>query len=125
MRTRGLLIGLLLGVGLTGCAAVVLVGAGAVAGYAVSRDHVEVTVERPYDQVWAAALDEAKHSGLLKDVNRDTGRIEATNQGTHIEVTLERITETAVKVVVKARKHMLPQIDTAQRLAGRLARRLS
>ena len=125
MRTRGLLIGLLLGVGLTGCAAVVLVGAGAVAGYAVSRDHVELTVERPYDQVWAAALDETKHSGLLKDVNRDTGRIEATNQGTHIEVTLERITETAVKVVVKARKHMLPQIDTAQRLAGRLARRLS
>ena len=125
MRMRSLLIGLLLGVGLTGCAAVVLVGAGAVAGYAVSRDHVELTVERPYDQVWAAALDETKHSGLLKDVNRDTGRIEATNQGTHIEVTLERITETAVKVVVKARKHLLPQIDTAQRLAGRLARRLS
>lgn len=111
--------------GLTaGCAAVALVGVGSVAGYAVSRDHVELTVEQPYDKVWDVALDETKRTGLLKDVNQETGHIEATYQGTHIVVTLERVTETAVKVVVKARKHMLPQIDLAQRLASRMARRL-
>ena len=107
-----------------GCAAVALVGVGSVAGYAVSRDHVELTVEQPYDKVWSAALEETKRTGLLKDVDQEKGRIEAMYQGTHLLVTLERVTETAVKVVVKARKHLLPQIDLAQRLAGRLARRL-
>ncbi len=110
----------------TGCdpVSLTLVGVGSVAGYAVSRDHVELTVEQPYDKVWDAALDETKRTGLLKDVNQETGHIEAMYQGTHITVTLERVTETAVKVIVKARKHMLPQIDLAQRLANRLARRL-
>ena len=107
----------------TGCAAVVL-GAGAVAGYAVSRDHVELMVERPFDQVWLAALEETKRAGLLKDVNKDTGRIEAVSQGTHITVTLEPVSETTIKVLVRARKHLLPTIEVAQRLATRLARRL-
>ena len=57
-------------------------------------------------------------------INQDTGRIEATTQGTHLVVTLERLTETTVKVIIKARKHMLPQIEIAQRLATRLAKRL-
>ena len=111
--------------GLTaGCAAVALVSVGSVVGYAVSRDHVEMTVEQPYDKVWSAALEETKRAGLLKDINQDTGRIEATTQGTHLVVTLERLTETTVKVIIKARKHMLPQIEIAQRLATRLAKRL-
>ena len=121
----GMLIAWVGGSALTaGCAAVALMSAGSVAGYAVSRDHVELTVEQPYDKVWSAALEETKRTGLLKDVNQETGHIEAMYQGTHIVVTLERVTETAVKVVVKARKHLLPQIDFAQRLATRLARRL-
>ena len=124
MTGKTVLVSVVLVVGMMGCAAVALVGVGAVAGYAVSRDRVEMVVERPYEQVWAAAMDETKHSGLLKDVDQDKGRIEAMHQGTHIEVTLEQVTETAVKVVIKARKHLLPQIDTAQRLAARLARRL-
>lgn len=101
-----------------------LLGVGSVVGYAVSRDYVELTVEQPYDKVWSAALEETKRTGLLKDINQDTGRIEATAQGTHLVVTLERLTETTVKVIIKARKHMLPQIETAQRLATRLAKRL-
>ena len=101
-----------------------LLGVGSVAGYAVSRDRVELTVEQPYDKVWSAALEETKRAGLLKDVNPDVGRIEATYQGAHLTVTLERVTETAVKVVIKARKHMLPKIEIAQRLATRLAKRL-
>ena len=124
----GILVGWLMIAGLSaGCPAapfLLLAGAGGVAGYAVSKDMVELTVEQPYDKVWDVALDETKRTGLLKDVNQETGRIEATYQGTHIVVTLERVTETAVKVVVKARKHMLPQIDLAQRLASRVARRL-
>lgn len=125
LRQYGLLAGwLMAGAWLSGCAAVALVGVGSVVGYAVSKDAVELTVEQPYAKVWSVALDETKHAGVLKDLNEDLGRIEATYQGTHIVVTLERVTETAVKIVVKARKHMLPKIDVAQRLANRMARRL-
>ncbi|MBI4227655.1 MAG: hypothetical protein HY600_05255 [Candidatus Omnitrophica bacterium] len=128
MRRLGLLIGwltvALLAAGCPAAPFLLLAGAGGVAGYAVSKDKVELMVEQPYAKVWGVALEETKRAGLLKDLHEDTGRIEATYQGTHIVVTLERVTETSVKVVVKARKHLLPKIDVAQRLATRMARRL-
>ncbi len=110
-------------VGASGCA-VALVGAGAVAGYAISRDHVEVLVEHPYNQVWAACVEETKRVVVLKETDQDTGRIEGTTQGTHVVVTLQPISDTTIKIIVKARKHMLPNTDVAQRLAIRIARRL-
>lgn len=124
LRQLGRLVGWLTVATLSAGCPVVLLGGGAVAGYAISRDHVELTVEQPYAKVWGVALDETKRAGVLKDLNEETGRIEATYQGTHIVVTLERMTEMSVKIVVKARKHLLPQIDVAQRLATRMARRL-
>lgn len=110
--------------GLSGCA-VALIGVGAVAGYAVSRDHAELTVERPYDQVWEVCVDEMKRVGLLQQADRKSGRLDAINQGTHVSVSLQRMTELSVKIIVKARKNLLPKVEVAQTLATRLARRLN
>ncbi|MBI4314062.1 MAG: hypothetical protein HY594_04520 [Candidatus Omnitrophica bacterium] len=108
----------------SGCAAAAVLGAGAVAGYAVSRDHVEMMVERPYPQVWAAVLDETKRFALLKETYPAQGLIEANAQGTHLVITVAKETELTVKVVIKARRNLLPKIDVAQRLATRIAKRI-
>jgi len=50
LRTLVGLVGMAAMLGVAGCP-FVLVGAGAVGGYAVSRDRVDLTLERPYDQV--------------------------------------------------------------------------
>jgi len=117
------LVGLAAMLGVAGCP-VVLVGAGAVGGYAVSRDRVDLTLERPYDQVWSACLEETKRMGLLRNVDEKVGRIEAVNQGAHLVVTLQRLTETTVKVTVRARKALLPKVELAQQLAARIAKRV-
>ena len=124
VRHGSLLLVLVACLGMTGCAAA-LVGAGAVIGYAVSRDRVDLTVERPYPAVWSTCLEEAKRFGLLKEADQAAGRIEVLNQGTHVTLTLERLSETTVKIIFKARKNLLPKIDVAQRLATQLARKLS
>jgi len=111
-------------IGMAGCAAAALMSVGAVAGYAISRDRVELTVERPYAAVWTACLEETKRFGRLQEIDERLGQIQALSQGTHVVITLERVTEASVKIVVKARRHLLPQIDVAQRLATRIARRV-
>lgn len=116
-------LGLAVMLGSSGCAAV-LVGAGAAAGYAVSRDHVELVTERPYAEAWAVCLEETKRMGLLEEVDEKAGRLTAHARGTSLVVTVERLTETTAKILIKARKHLLPQVETAQQLAARIARRL-
>ncbi len=117
------LVSAVVALGTSGCA-VALVGAGAVAGYAVSRDHTELTVERPYSQAWAACVEETRRVVVLKEQNQDTGRLEGTTQGTHVAVTLVPISDTTIKIMIKARKHLLPDTEVAQRLALRIPRSL-
>lgn len=116
-------LGLAAGLGASGCA-VALVGAGAVGGYAISRDRAELTVEKPFAEVWRACLAEAKEAGRLHEVEEEAGRIETRRQALRITFRVERVTETSVKILITARKHWLPKVDEAQRLATRLARRL-
>ena len=107
----------------SGCAPVLLATAGAVVGYAVSRDSVTMDLDRPRDQVWGACLEETKRQGNLKREDRLRGRIDARIRETDVTLTLEQLTPSTVRVVIRARKHLLPQVDVAQRLGVAIARR--
>ncbi len=109
---------------LSGCAPM-LVMAGAVAGYAVSRDSVTVDLDRPREQVWKACLEETKKLGAIKKENAKEGRIEALVSRTDVVVTVETLTPSTVRVVIRARKHLLPHVQVAQRLANSIIRRVS
>ena len=113
----------LIGGAAAGCAPVLLV-TGVVAGYAVSRDCVTVDLDRPLEKVWMASLEETNRLGRVKRENKAQGRIDAQLQGADVVVTLEQLTPSTVRVVVRARKHLLPQIETAQRLGVSIARRV-
>ena len=114
----------LLGAALSGCAPLLLAtAAGAVAGYAVSRDSVTIDLDRSRDQVWAACLEEAKQQGRLKRQDRTAGRIDVRIREADVVMTLESLTASTVRVVIRARKRLLPQVGIAQRLGLGIARR--
>ena len=108
---------------LSGCAPLFLAGIGAVAGYAVSRDSVTVDLDRPYNRAWAAALEETKRQGRLKKEDPSRGRIDARVRESDVVITLEQLTDSTVRVVVRARQKLLPKIDIAQKLGVAIARR--
>ena len=108
---------------LTGCAPVLLATAGVVVGYAVSRDSVTIDLDRPLDKIWAASLEETKQQGFLKREDRGRGRLDARIRDADVSVTLEQLTPSTVRLVIRARKHLLPQVEVAQRLGVAIARR--
>ena len=96
-----------------GCVALIL-GGGAVGGYAVSKDSIEGTVDGRQDRVFRAAVDSIKSKGLIIATNEGLGEINASVAGVKVTIKLEQITERAVKLRVKARKGLLPKIKVAQ-----------
>ena len=104
-----------------GCAPVLFVTAGAVAGYAVSRDSVTVDLDLPMEQVWIACLEETKRLGRTRQEDRVNRRIDAKIQDTDVVVSLQQLTPSTVRVLIRARKNLLPQLEVAQRLGIAIA----
>lgn len=107
-----------------GCAPVLIATAGAVAGYAVSRDSVIIDLDQPLDRVWSACLEETKRQGRVKKEDLAGGRIEAAIRQVDVTISVESLTPQTVRVVIRARKYLLPQVDVAQRLGVGIARRV-
>lgn len=108
---------------LTGCAPLLVAG-GLAAGYAISRDSVVLDLDRSLEKVWDACLEEVRYQGRLKKENRKRSRIDARIREVDIVLTLEQLTPATVRVVIRARKHLLPRVEVAQRLGLGIARRI-
>ena len=107
---------------ISGCAPILL-ASGAAAGYAVSRDSLTLDLDRPKEHVWNVCLEETKQQGTVKRADPKEGRLEAQIQQASVVLTLEQLTPATVRVVIRARRNLLPRIDVAQRLAIGIARR--
>lgn len=108
---------------LGGCAPVLL-ATGAVAGYAISRDSALMDMERPWDRVWSAAQEEVRQAGTVKRESPKRGRLDARVEGADVVVALRQLNPSTVRVVVRARKNLLPKVDVAQKLAFGIQRRV-
>ena len=106
-----------------GCAPF-LIATGAVAGYAVSRDSVVMDLEQPREAVWDAAQQEANELGHVKRENPERGRLDARIEEADVVVVIKELTPSVVRVVVRARKHLLPKVDVAQKVALGIQKRL-
>ena len=109
-----------IGAFLPGCAPL-LITTGALGGYAISRDSVTVDLDRSWDRVWEVSLRETKRQGHIKREDRENGRIDAQIQKTDVILTLQQLTPKTVRVVIHARKYLLPHVETAQRLGVAIA----
>jgi hypothetical protein len=110
--------------GLSGCA-VLLVGAGAAGGYAISKDSVKNLFDLPADQVFRVSREVVAEQGLVTVEDARNGLLKATVEGATVTVTVKPVTKKTVELRVKARDNLLfPKVDIAQALYTRILERL-
>ena len=113
-RCAGLLVaGLLLG-GLSGCA-VLLLGGGAAAGYAIGKDSVTDHFDVSQRHVYGVSRAVLKDKGLISSENAEQGYLKGTVEGMTVTITVKPVSKKTVKLTVKARdKFLMPKVAVAQ-----------
>ena len=100
--------------GLSGCP-VILVGAGAAGGYALSKDSVKNHFDLSKDKVYNRSLDVAKKMGQVTLEDSKNGLIKAHIKDADVTITVKQVTKKSVALKVSARdKVLLPKVDVAQ-----------
>ncbi len=114
----------LVSLGLCGCP-LILVGAGAVGGYAVSKDTVRNQFEMSKEHLFQQSLAAAKDLGFITTEDAVHGLIKLKVQDTNVTITITPLTQRAVELKVKARNSLLmPQVDIAQQVYNNIIKRL-
>ena len=104
-----------------GCAAV-LVGGGVAGGIAISKDTVELNIDKSYNRAWAVCIKEIKKmNGHIKLQDKKGGKIEADIKETQVEITLTQLTQATVQIQIKARKNYFPNIELANELSNKIS----
>lgn len=116
-QTRKLFIFAILCLALSGCV-VMLVGAGAAGGYAVGKDYIQGEIDKDFDRVYDSAVTIA---GIMGDIesqfsNSSIGKIKASAETSSLEISVERLTQKTVRLKVKSRKNLMPNIELAQKV---------
>ena len=110
--------------GLSGCA-LLLVGAGATAGYAISRDSVKKLFDLPPDTVFRAARDVIAEEGAISIEDSRNGIIKATTTGAKVTATVKQVTKRTVELKIQARdSYLFPKVDIAQGIFVKIMQRL-
>lgn len=108
---------------ISGCAPILIgaaVGAGAVGGYAVSKDTIQTDLDKPYEAIWDSALSVSKGYGNMKYEDAAGGRIELEQGPLYIWIKLIRMTRATTRIKVSVRKYHLPNMALAQEIFARI-----
>jgi len=108
----------------SGCWFLVIGGAGALGGYAVTRDTFEGVTSKGQDELFSAATKVLSIMGTIVDERPKDGVIVATVYGNHVVVNVIQVNLTTTKLRVKARKDMLPSLSVAQDIYTKIMNQL-
>ncbi len=98
-----------------GCAPLIISGAvGALGGYAVSKDTIQGETDKSYGGLWEAALTVSRIRGEIKYEDKTKGYIELEAESSKVYIRLIRLTTSATKLKVSARKYHFPNMSLAQ-----------
>ena len=102
---------------LSGCA-VVLVGAGAAGGYAVGKDYIQGETDKDFDRVYNSAINIADIIGVVESrfSNPSLCKIKAKVEASSLDIDIERLTQKTVRLKVRSRKNLMPNIELAQKV---------
>ncbi|PIQ89069.1 MAG: hypothetical protein COV72_05365 [Candidatus Omnitrophica bacterium CG11_big_fil_rev_8_21_14_0_20_42_13] len=93
-----------------------LVGASAAGGYAVSRDTIAGEIDAEYNDVWLAAKNVSQIMGIIKEEDRAKGFLDLNVDKSHVVINIDRLTPETLRLKIKARKYLMPNIGLAQKL---------
>lgn len=100
---------------ISGCAALFIgAAAGGVGMYAASKDTIQGDTDTPYEALWDAAVNVGRIRGTITQQDATKGYINIDSKPNRIWIRFERLTQTATRIRVSARKYKLPNIDLAQ-----------
>lgn len=98
-----------------GCVPLIIGGAvGAVGAYAISRDTVQGDTDKAYDSLWDAAYRTAKIRGVIREEDNLRGYLRADINLSRVEINLIKLTQSATRVKIRARRHHLPDLKLAE-----------
>ena len=109
---------------LSGCWFLIVGGAGAVGGYAVSRDTFEGISSKSQEELLASAHKVLSIMGTISDERPKDGEIVGTVYGAHVTVDVIQINLTTSKLRVKARKLIFPRVGIAQEIYTKIMNQL-
>jgi len=108
----------------SGCA-LLLVGAGAAGGYAISKDSVKNVFDLPKEHVYDQSLAVVKEMGMVTLEDPRHGLIKAEVQDVNVTITIKQLTKRTVELKVRARNHLwMPKVDVAQEIYSKIIERL-
>lgn len=108
---------------LTGCA-VFWLGAGATSALVVGIDRVSIYIDSSLDNAWSRSYEVLDELGDIQDSDRKGGTIRARAKRSNLTILLEEVTPQTVKLTVKARKNLLPNVELAHDIAIKILKRL-
>ncbi|MDD5085709.1 MAG: DUF3568 family protein [Candidatus Omnitrophica bacterium] len=120
--TRGMAIALVLLMS-SGCAAV-LIGGGIAGGIAVSKDTAEIVKDTSCNKAWDVTHKTLDEMGVINLEDKKAGKIEANVKDSKITAQVTQLTPKSVKVTVKARKNMFPNVDLAMEIVNKINNKL-
>lgn len=98
-----------------GCAPLIVAGAvGAVGGYAISKDAIQGEADTDFDGLWNAALGVASLRGNVTIEDYSKGYIELVVDASKVYIKVIRLTRSATRLRVAARKYHFPNLNLAQ-----------
>lgn len=109
---------------MSGCWFLVVGGAGAVGGYAISRDTFEGVTNKSPEELLAAAHKVLSIMGTIINEEAKGGKIEAIVYGNHVWVSVIEVNMTTSRLRVKARKNMFPSAGVAQDIYTKIINQL-
>jgi len=101
---------------LSGCIFLLAAGAGAVGGYAITRDTIQGEYDARQDDAYRASVEVCGMLGTVLAKSPSEGTVEATVNEARVLVTITRLTQEAVRIKVKARRGIFPRLGTAERV---------
>lgn len=101
-----------------GCAPFIIgTAAGALGGYAVSKDTVQGETDKPYSGLWDSALTVSRIRGTIKQEDSATGYIELETDSNRVWIRLVKLTRATTRIKVSARNRFhLPNVGLAQEI---------
>lgn len=107
----------------SGCVAIIL-GAGVAGGIAVSQDTIRLQSNTSHDRAFNVTHQTLDRIGIINKEDQKAGIIESTVEDSHVVARIIPVTKNSIRIEVKVRKNLLPNMDLASKIVNDINGRL-